>query len=596
MKNLISQSKTAKYLLLTICVIFAGLFLFSKKEPIAKDSELVSDETIAEPVITEELKEQEPVHIEEEEVVIEEPSVEELMVSFDIENAYSYCKNVDCLVDKTKDVVSYLIDFSDGIPESDDNNIYLFEFSTYEKEELNEDKKPAASALKGSNVQIDLPFKDRYLFSRFVPAILYENQYVSLFDGKYISNPEDLAENTQDYLKIDSKKGILLDANTIDKHELYDLNVNRAVYNIPLSFIIGETENEAVPTIDYEYNGETYHFNGHLCAGFDSLISYLTENGIHSTIIILNDWNKKNPEIIHPKSRKKTGRSMYYAFNTEEEEGVRLMEATAMFLADRYSGGEYGLVYDWIIANEINQQRMWNYMDTADIDYYTESFEKSFRTFYNAVKSHYSNANIYFSIDHDWNDNYGNNWRFFNARDILYKFNEYANKGGNYDWSLSIHPYPNPLTKVKFWKGSFDKSEEAKHVTPMNLSVITDLMQKEEFLNRDGEVRNIGVTELGFTSGAGEKLQAAAYAYCYYIIEKNEFINSFLMNRQTDDAGALQSGLRLGIYNYDYSPKFIKEVFANVDSDNQDTREKFIPELLEIIGADSLDEALSWAE
>lgn len=523
----------------------------------------------------------------------EDDNIDELLVDFDMENAFSYCHDIRCAISEDKDYVTFEFDFKDSIPRSDDNNIYLFEFSTYENEEITEEKDIISSEPKDRKVAFSMPYNERLLFSRFVPAILFDGMYVKLSDGKYINNPEILAINTDEYPAIDSKKGILLDANTVGKHELYDLKVRRAVYNIPLSLIIGETENEACPTIDYEYNGEIYHFNGFYCEGFDSLFSYLTEKGIHSTAIVLNDWNKDYPEIIHPKARRQTGRSLYYAFNTEEEEGVRLMEATASFLASRYSSGEHGVINDWVIANEINQHKIWNYMDTSDLDYYTDSFEKSFRTFYNAIKSNYREAKVYFSLDHDWNDNYGNNKKFFNGRDILYKFNEAATRGGNYNWSLSIHPYPDPLTRVKFWNGKFDKTEEAKTITPMNFSSLTDVIKKEEFLDCDGNIRDIAVSELGFSSKSGEQLQAAAYAYCYYIIDNNEYISSFLMNRQTDDGEALKSGLRLGIYNYDYSPKYIKDVFRNIDSKDGD---EFIPQMLEIIGADSLKEALSWAE
>ena len=175
----------------------------------------------------------------------------------------------------------------------------------------------------------------------------------------------------------------------------------------------------------------------------------------------------------------------------------------------------------------------------------------------------------------------------------MYKFNTYANRGGNYDWSLAIHPYPAPLTRVRFWKAYNDKTEKASVVTPMNLSAVTEVLKKDEFLDSNGDVRNISVTELGFSSRAGEKLQAAAFAYSYYIIENNEYISSYLLNRETDDKGALKSGLALGIYNNDYSPKYIKDVFRNIDSDEG---KKYIPEMLEIIGSGSLEEALSWAE
>lgn len=536
---------------------------------------------------------------------VEEPSIEELMVPFDVDNAFSYCFNPIAHISDSKEEILFDFTFDNGIPESDDDLVYLYEFSTFEKENIllqeeipdnseQSDKKEAiAVASKNKEISFNLTYKDRYLFSRFVPAILVNGNYVALCDGKYISNPEILAGNSREYLKIDSKKGILLDSNTIDTDKLYDLNVKRAVYNIPLSLIIGESNNDVFPTIDYEYNGEIYHFNGYYCAGYDSLFNYLDSQGIHATAIILNDYNKKYPEIMHPLSRKKTAKSQYYAFNTEEEAGVRLIEATAKFLAERYSSGEHGMVYDWVIANEINQQTIWNYMATTDLNYYTESFEKSFRIFYNAIKSAYAQSNIYFSIDHDWNDNYGNNSRFFNGRDLLYKFNEYACRGGNYNWCLSLHPYPAPLSKVRFWKGEFNKTEEAGVITPMNLSALTDVLIKDEMLNTDGQVRDIAVTELGFTSRGGERLQAAAFAYCYYIIDDNKYISSFLLNRQTDDLEALKSGLALGIYNNDYSPKYIKEVFKNIDSEDNDD---YLNEMLEIIGAKSLDEALLWAK
>lgn len=439
---------------------------------------------------------------------------------------------------------------------------------------------------------MSVPFEQRLLFVKFTPAVLKDGIYEPIKEGVYVSNPEILADNKLPYEEPESKKGILLDATTLGTEYLSDLNVKRVVFNIPVSLIMGGSTSECVPTEYFDYCGQHYEFDGFMLAGFDSLFSYLTENGYHTTAIILNDWNEKFPGMMHPKSRNKTYRSMYYAFNTEEETGVRMMEAVALFLSKRYSGGEHGLIQDWVIGNEVNQQKIWNYMDTDDPDYYTASLEKSFRTFYNAIKSNYSNARVYFSIDHDWNDNDGNNAKFFNARDIIYKFNEYAKASGNYDWGVSIHPYPDPLPRVRFWQGDFDKSENARVLTPMNLATITDLMQKEDFLNQSGEVRNLGVTEVGFSSGNGEELQAAAFAYSYYIIDDNQFIDSYLLNRQTDDADSLKSGLAIGIYNKDYSKKIIADVFSNIDTPAGET---YIPNMLEVIGFDSLDEALQKA-
>ena len=511
-------------------------------------------------------------------------------VDFDEDEAYSYCENPVCNYDGLSDSLRFDFRFSKGIPKSDDRNVYLFELSSFENDFTG--KVPVCTAKMKVNNSLFVPFVQRHIFSGFVPAIRYGGRYVALSDRKYIHNPEVLASNQSDYPDIESIKGILPDGSMIGTEAFANLKAKRMVYNMPLSLIVGETDDEEQPTIEYEYNGEKYHFNGYYVMIYDALFATLTNLGYYCDVIILNDWNDKHPEMVHRKSRNRTPQSLYYAFNTEDEKSVRLLEATAMFLAQRYSSGKYGMVYDWIIANEINQQKIWNYMDTEDIGEYTECFEKSFRIFYNAVKMHYSNANVYFSIDHDWNNNNGDNSSRFNGRDILYTFNDIAKSGGNYDWGVAIHPYPDPLTKVKFWEGKFDKTENARVLTPMNLSTITSLLEKEDFRDTDGNVRNLAVTELGFSSQTGEKMQAAAFAYCYYILEDNPYIKSFLMNRMTDSEEEMLFGLALGIYKLDHKAKYIEKVFSNVDSKEG---EAYIPEMLKIIGADSLEEALEWA-
>lgn len=514
------------------------------------------------------------------------------MTYFDKERSYDYCTQPECTIDESGDKITFSFSFKDGIPRSDNDKIYLFEMDSYERDETDKLRRPIASIEKCKDVSISVEYREKRLFSRFYPAILNKGEFVPLSVPQYITNPEILSKDIQDYKEELSKKGILLDASTINKEELYNLNVKRVIYNMPLSYIIGESTSPACPTIEYEYDGETYKYNSYMLAGFDSLFKCLSDNGYHTTVIILNDWNEDYPEVIHPLSRNKTWRSMYYAFNTEEKEGTKLLEAAAMFLADRYTGDEYGMVYDWVIANEVNQQSVWNYMKTADLDYYTESFERGFRIFYNAIKSNYANANVYYSIDQDWNRNRGNNFRYFNGRDFVYTFNKYARMRGNYDWGLSIHPYPTPLNNTLFWRGKYDKTEKARVITPMNLSAVTSVMKKHSFRDTNGDVRSIAITELGFCSRIGESAQAAAIAYCYYIIEDNEYIDSFLLNRQYDDDGALKSGLSLGIYNNDFSEKKSVEVFRNLDTAKG---RKYIPEMLNIIGEDSIEAALEKA-
>lgn len=479
-----------------------------------------------------------------------------------------------------------------ALPISDDDSIYLFAFELYEAEH-DFDKSPIARADKAVNCTLECAYQPELLFQEFVPTVLLNGKYVPIASGICIDNPEELAENQDAYPSSPTKKGLLLDPAMLGTPLLTDLGVKHAIYNIPLSMILGETTDEAYPTISYDFRGTTYYFNGAAIQSYDNLFTYLSNIDMISTAIVLNDWNEAYPEMIHPLSRKKNDMSYYYAFNTAEEEGCKQLEAVASFLAERYSTGKHGLVSGWVIANEINQSTVWNYMDTKDIDYYAAEFEKALRIFYNAVKSNSANAKVSFSIDHDWYSNPKHKKNYFNAKELLSAVNKAALKRGNYDWALAIHPYPSPLTRINYWTEHYDKTENAPVVTIMNLNVVTDFLKQEQFLNTDKKIRPISVTELGFSSVSGEKLQAAAFAYCYYIINNNPYIDTFFMNRQTDSYEEVRQGLAFGIYEADRSTKYIQEVFKDIDTEKAKKHEKFI---LNILGADSMREALSWAE
>lgn len=76
---------------------------------------------------------------------------------------------------------------------------------------------------------------------------------------------------------------------------------------------------------------------------------------------------------------------------------------------------------------------------------------------------------------------------------------------GNYDWGIAIHPYPEPLTRVNYWSQEYDKSRDASHLSIMNLNVLTDMLSEETYLDRSGDIRSVTITELGFSSGSGER-------------------------------------------------------------------------------------------
>lgn len=506
----------------------------------------------------------------------------------------SYGQIGQCIFLDDRETLSLTLTMPD-IPGSDDAFIYLLAFEPYESYGIirQSDRGPVAYTEKSRACEFRWHYEEDQLFQQFVPALLVDGVYVPLSSGMYINNPEMIAKNRDDYPKTRSKKGLLLDPQMVGTPYLEELNLQHAIYNIPLSLIVGETTDDRFPTISYPYKGKEYQFDGAVIASYDYLFDYLSDNEILATAIILNDWDEEHPELIHPLARNENADAYYYAFNTAQEEGCLYLEAIASFLTDRYAGDGHGLVSSWVIANEINQNKTWNYMDTDDIVLYAAEFEKALRIFYTAAKRNYAGAKVYFSVDHEWNDSDNDNTDHFNGKELIESINSIARQKGNYDWGLAIHPYPDPLTRVNYWTESYDKSMDAPLLTLMNLSTTTDFMSQEEYLDRDGDVRSITVTELGFTSASGEKLQAAAFAYCYYIIDANPYVEAFMMNRQTDAPEELRQGLAFGIYERDRTSKYIREVFRYIDTDEADRYTDF---MLNIVGADSLEEALSWAQ
>ena len=203
---------------------------------------------------------------------------------------------------------------------------------------------------------------------------------------------------------------------------------------------------------------------------------------------------------------------------------------------------------------------------------YTVAYADGFRVFYNAIKSVNANAKVYMPIDQTWNRNLKSG--AYDGRDVLDHFNAYIREYGNIDWDLSQHPYPVPLTHAAFWNmpsnyrrmNLITYTADSPMVNIQNINVVTDYLQREEFLNPQGEVRSVTLSEVGFTSTSGEAVQAAAYAYAYYIAEANSHIDALLLNRQTDAAAELAQGLALGICHTDGSHKQIYNVFKHIDT------------------------------
>ena len=257
------------------------------------------------------------------------------------ENAADFATIESCKINPETGKIDVTMKAKD-LAVSDDGYYYLFEEKAYQSaltgsEYIIEDQKDVNLTF---SVNLNYNTASSRLFSKFVVAVKKNGSFLAITKPHYITNPEALAKYSLSFGNTTSKKGLLVDPEKLQSTELDDLGVRHAAYNIPLSRILGQTTNEHYPTVYYTYNGRNYAFNGQIIAEYDYIFTSLTNRGITTTAIILND-HSAHPELIHPKARS-GGHAPYFAFNAADEEGVECIAAVASFLASRYSGTGHG--------------------------------------------------------------------------------------------------------------------------------------------------------------------------------------------------------------------------------------------------------------
>ena len=483
---------------------------------------------------------------------------------------------------------------------ADDGYYYLFELHPYETE-IGSRTDYAAWSEKGDKLSFTVPYSgdpsDSRLYSRFVAAVNVGGTYQAISGPIYVTNPGDVAAFTEEFPEAQSKKGLLIELDMLG--DAMNLGVKHTTINIPYHHIWGGN-------LAYDYNGTTYYFNEDLIASYDKMISSFSAKGIVVTAILLNGWNPDKPELVMPGVTRQDD-AFYYGFNVSTKEGYEATRALFSFMAERYSGSnyDYGRVSNWIVGNEINNNKNWNYVGPMELSEYTKLFEQDFRVAYTAIKSHSKNARVYFSTDYEWKKE--NTSLQYAAKDFIDLFNAGIRAEGNIDWGLAYHPYPYPMVEPEFWDddqtGMVNDTENSPVVNFKNLHVLTDYFQKPELLTADGRVRHIILSEEGFTSQSASRgpvydIQAAAFAYAYYLVDSNPYIDAFILNRQVDSITEVNTSCAFGLWTVDMSrpdkviavmPKNIYEVFKYIDTNKSLKYTEFAKE---IIGIESWGEVI----
>ncbi|SFC89044.1 DUF5722 domain-containing protein [Butyrivibrio sp. YAB3001] len=467
-----------------------------------------------------------------------------------------------------------------SVPSSDDGKFYLFADEVYQDGTTGT---VVASTEAGKSATFSFPLgyntPESNISKKFLVAVKSGGSMYQVSDEHYITNPEGNA-----YMSVPRNdhgiKGIL--PTYTDEATFKDLGVSQMVYNIYMGDIVGPSTNPAMPTTVFNYNGVDYEFNTAALEQYDNFVQWCGFSNFQVTMTILNNKTEAGADLIHPLSRDEHV-CPGYAMNTKEDGGTQHLKAIASFLAQRYSG-PYGKIDNWVIGNEVNARTEWYYMSSTNLELNVSEYVKAFRIFYNEIKAVNGNARVFNSIDQEWQRK--SNPGCSLSKDFLDRFNYYMLREGNVDWGLSVHPYNAPLYDPYTWKQQaryVSNDISTKYITMENIYLLTDYMCQKSFLNPNGQVRAISLSEIGFTSAFGEEKQAASIAYAYTMAANNPYITSFMLFRETDDAHEMESHIAQGLKNLDGSHKMAYDFYKAMGTPQQ---EAYKTKASEIIGED----------
>lgn len=477
---------------------------------------------------------------------------------------------------------------------------YILEMPAYEND-INQAKIITEGRFShNKKVKID----ENSLTSKYVIAKKNKNQYEIISNFAYIENPEMMCPTENNHIVIPkSKKGLQVSQGVLE--DVPNLEPSYVFTNIFIQRVLlfEDTDNTA---IKYNYKGETYYFNRSNIEEYDEIISNFTQNGMYVIASLLSMKADGYDVLYYPNISMETGAS-FYAINTTSEQSTKYFEAFVAFISERYNGTnpQYGTVAKWIMGNEVNESATYNYMGEKNIEDYIDEYERTFRIAYNIIKSKNAKADLYIPFEPWWGIDSDN--LTYGGREFIAIFNKKLKEKGNIDWGLAYHAYSFPLSDPKVTNDNTPLPDEKGDLIPdlvtknsfytamitmENIDVLTKFMNQKDFLNEQGEVRSIILSEQGYTAnsnvyGKCEALQAASLVYAYYKTEMNPDLDAFIYFLQKDDERA-----SLGNNYYQFGLCYLEDdkinkrlsydVFKNMDKSDSPEKLNYIKDILNI--------------
>ena len=338
-----------------------------------------------------------------------------------------------------------------------------------------------------------------------------------------------------------------------DLADIDDLGIQSVTVNIVLTSMISTQYSSFSNPINYTYAGRSYYIDQAQVTALDQTLKECTRRGIVVSAILLVSPSAcpagMSTLMIHPEC----DGGNYSMPNLTTLEGTCAYAAIVQFLADRYSRNANGRINHWILHNEVDFGKEWTNMGDQPVRVYMDTYLKSMRIVSYIARQFDQEAWVMGSYTHSWlscsSDGPG-----YSTHNMLRLTQLFSAAEGDFPWGVAAHPYPQDLTKPKFWTNDTQStySLQTQYVTFKNLEVLNAWILAEENYCPGRGKRLLFLSENGTNSPDYSQtqltLQAAGACWAWKKVAALRGIDGIQWHNWHDNRA--EYGLRIGLRRY----------------------------------------------
>lgn len=389
-----------------------------------------------------------------------------------------------------------------------------------------------------------------------------------------------------------TKKGLPITWRPGAMNQLDELGIGHGTINIDICNLVRVGNGR--PFLTHQYLGRSFRINKAAVDHLSQSLRFAAERNYLMGAIILVGRNpppELKPLLLHPDY---LPNGIYSMANLTTPESCLYYGMIIDFLASHFSSKENGFLHYWIIHNEVDAAWVWTNCGQCGPRSMMDSYVKSMRMVFQAVRQYNPKATVHISLTHFWNKKnvHGPADTMYAPRNLLEILNKHGQAEGDFEWGVAYHPYPQNLRDPRVWEDQVGDNFKTSIISYKNLEVLPAYLRQTRFLYRD-RLRKIYLTEQGLSNpnDSPEQLevQAAAVAYAMKKVNATEGIKGHILHRWVDHVK--EGGLNLGLVRKkpgsictagEKKPSF--DVYAAIDTPREEEACRFA---LKIIGIPS---------